>query len=135
MTMMTDKNILLVGYRANRDEPGPPFEGSASGKMLDKFIPLWRDHAVVNLYTHRLDETPAVPKFDEAFDASKPSLVVMFGRSVEKELVGNKKHTMLETFEFRGVRAIVVPHPSPRNRVWNDKTMFDKTKTAIEGAL
>lgn len=126
---------LIVGFRRNAPEAGPPFEGSATARTLDKIMPSWRDFAGINLYQDLTDESDPKPRFEEAMSMAKPKLVVMLGRQVEKTLTGKANHTMLETFEFDDVTAIVVPHPSTRNRVWNDKTMIDKTRVAIDKAM
>lgn len=130
---MNESKTLIVGFRRNADDEGPAFEGSASGRTLDKIIPTWRSCISHNLYKTKTDETDPMPDFKLKMSDNRPDLVVMLGREVEKVLTGKRNHAMLESFEFMGVTAVVLPHPSPVNRVWNDKSMFDKAKTAVEG--
>lgn len=130
---MNESKTMIVGFRRNSDEEGPAFEGSASGRTLDKIIPSWRSCTSHNLYKTKTDETDPKPAFEQKLSETEPQLVVMLGRDVEKVLTGKRNHGMLEVFEFMGTNAVVIPHPSPVNRVWNDKSMFDKTKTALEG--
>ena len=132
--MTENKTTMIVGYRRNSDEEGPAFDGSATGRTLDKIIPGWKDCTTYNLYRTKTDEDDPRPRFDVTFHDARAKLVIMLGREVEKILTGKRNHPMFEEFEFNGVRAIVLPHPSPVNRVWNDKTMFEKARLAVEGA-
>jgi uracil-DNA glycosylase len=130
---MNESKTMIVGFRRNSNDEGPAFEGSASGRTLDKIIPNWRSCVSYNLYKTKTDESDPLPGFNEKIISAQPDLVVMLGREVEKILTGKRNHPMLEPFEFKDGKAVVLPHPSPVNRVWNDKSMFDKTRTAMEG--
>lgn len=130
---MNETTTMIVGLRRNSNDEGPAFEGSASGRTLDKIIPNWRLCTGYNLYKTKTDDTDPIPRFNEMIVKTRPRLVVMLGREVEKILTGKRNHPMLEPFEFKDGKAVVLPHPSPVNRIWNDKSMFDKTRTAMEG--
>ena len=125
---------LIIGYRANTDDEERgrkrPFLDSSSAAVLDKFAPGWRKMKTANLLWSRSDETD--PSSRAAALNRRADRLVLCGRDVARAFGLNrlKWFTFYETAD--GKTVVMVPHPSPRNRMWNDRKTQRKMKALFE---
>ena len=121
---------LIVGHRANTDDAKRgryrPFTDSSSAVTLDKFAPGWRDYPCANLLWSRDDDADPEARA-KAIINRKEDTLVLCGRDVAKAFKLSPAVKMFTYYEMRNDKTVVVvPHPSPRNRLWNQKRIQRK---------
>ena len=141
------KKILLVGesnpYGADPEYALYPLPEHASGGRLQRILGLTmgeylRRHDRENLCVGPWS-TPAArlaanailnERIDERGIAKDGYGLVLCGRKVTDAFrhPDGLEVEMFECLLFRGVPAAILPHPSARNRIWNDPTNIEKAR-------
>ncbi len=98
--------ILFVGDKSSKKNTHPeiPFLGTASGKRLNRWIEMLR------LELGSTEFTVMLKNSDQGIDFTQDAadLIIALGNNASKRLLKAK------------IRHWKMPHPSPRNRIWNN---------------
>lgn len=145
--MSTYNARLIVGERANTDDPRgvwnlePP---SYTHSMLVRLYPdVFRDYRTTNLWGWSGDERPAKERAQEIIDGSMPPshlgplLIIALGNRVA-DAFGVPPSTGWLTAHMNlddGLVVVKFPHPSGRNRLWNDASIRSRASELLESLV
>lgn len=111
---------------------------SSTSRRLDKLYPRWRyDFESINLHWQSDDfDDPEPDHLSVIIEAYDPDVIVALGAQVYRELGGDPKADWL-TAEYvrlypRWRHIVKFPHPSGRNRWWNDGHNCDIASQVLE---
>jgi uracil-DNA glycosylase len=99
--------ILFVGDKPSKKNTHPeiPFLGTASGKRLNRWMELVKLELNIPMTFYTMNSDQGIPFKREDYD-----VIIGLGDIASKRI---KK---------AGITHVKFPHPSPRNRLWNDHT-------------
>lgn len=142
--MSTYNARLIVGERANTDDPHgvwslePP--SYTHNVLVRLYSPVFRDYRTTNLWGWSGDERPARERANEIVDWFLPPsdlgplLIIALGNKVADAFGVPRGRTWFEHYVNLDDGFVVVkfPHPSGRNRLWNDPTMRARASFLLE---
>ncbi len=123
--------ILIIGLNPSRKNLNPiiPFDGTQSGVVLNR----WIEHLQI-----KYDELTFLNLCDEVESDSKNMTLKKLRKNLNKKLeliqemspdliitLGMKVRSVVTTDVLPSYRFLDMPHPSPRNRILNDKVKMN----------
>lgn len=135
-------NPLLIGPAPGRRFQGQPFVGAGSGNRIDQLVGPFRivleRENLVPIYVGGTGTGDAFPlayarRVASMMDLSGRPFIILAGVNVARAF--GVEPTFLTWQTLRGVPAAVIPHPSGRNRWWNDQAKTERVREFLRTAF